>query len=87
MTNNINNYLNKTDEELAKDYKMGDKNAGDILISRYDPIVKKYTRKFFLIGGDENDIFQEGMIGLFKAMQGYNEKATANFKTFATLCV
>lgn len=87
MTNNINNYLNRTDEELVKDYKWGDKIAGDILINRYDPIVKKYTRKFFLIGGDENDIFQEGMIGLFKAMQGYNEKATANFKTFAILCI
>ena len=85
--NYINDYNNKTDEELVSIIRTGDESATEILLKRYQDLVKYSSSKFFLYGGDENDVFQEGMIGLYYAIKNYKEDSGAAFKTFAKLCV
>lgn len=78
---------NITDEELAIQAKMGNQDAMSELFARYKNLVNKLSRSFFLAGGDVEDLIQEGMIGLYKAIQNYSADKNASFKTFATLCV
>ncbi len=85
--NYINGYDSKTDEELVSIIRTGDKNATEVLLKRYQDLVKYSTSKFFLYGGDENDVFQEGMIGLYYAIKNYKQDSGASFKTFAKLCI
>lgn len=85
--NYINDYDNKTDEELVSIIRTGDKLATDVLLKRYQNIVKFNASNFFLYGGDENDVFQEGMIGLYYAIKNYDKKNGASFKTFAKVCI
>ena len=85
--NYINDYDSKTDEELVSIIRTGDKIASEVLLRRYQDLVKYSTSKFFLYGGDENDVFQEGMIGLYYAIKNYKEDSGASFKTFAKLCI
>lgn len=59
----------------------------DLLLNRYKSLVRAQSRMRFLIGGDEEDLIQEGMIGLYKAVRDYDESRGASFKTFATLCI
>ena len=63
-----------TDEELAGLAQKGDTNAEIELFNRYRNTITKYSRGFYLIGGDVEDLIQEGMIGLYKAIKGYNHK-------------
>lgn len=83
----MNKTEEKTDEELVKRYKGGDPEAMDLLLNRYKSLVRAQSRMRFLIGGDEEDLIQEGMIGLYKAVRDYDESRGASFKTFATLCI
>ncbi|MDD3185242.1 MAG: sigma-70 family RNA polymerase sigma factor [Anaerostipes sp.] len=76
-----------TDQELLEAIRSGDESMIDVLMERYRGLVRIESRKFFLVGGDEEDLLQEGMIGLFKAVQNYDERKEASFQTFATLCV
>lgn len=85
--NYINKYDKYSDEELISIIRTGDKKAADILIKRYHTTVKNSSSKFFLYGGDENDVLQEGLIGLYFAIKNFDEKNGASFKTFAKLCV
>ncbi len=85
--NYINDYENMTDEELVSIIRTGDKIATDVLIKKYQNTVRQSANKFFLYGGDENDVFQEGLIGLYFAIKNFDEKNGASFKTFAKLCV
>jgi RNA polymerase sporulation-specific sigma factor len=78
-------YVHKSDEELALLSKAGDDNAVEELFSRYTGVVKQTARSFFLFGGDASDVIQEGMLGLYKAVKGYNQQSS--FKTFASLCI
>ncbi len=86
--NYINDYNQKTDEELVSIIrKENNTTAINILIERYTNLVKYNANKFFLYGGDENDVFQEGMIGLYYAIKKYDENNGASFKTFAQICI
>lgn len=61
--------------------------AMEYLLEKYKPLVRQKTRKLFLIDGDKDDIIQEGMIGLFKAVRDYQVGKDAAFRTFADLCI
>ena len=82
-----NNYNLMNDEELIELIKSGDKYAIDFLIEKYKDIVNAKVSKYFMIGAEREDIVQEGMIGLFKAIQSYKPDKQNSFKTFANLCV
>ena len=82
-----NNYNNMTDEELIELIKSGDKYAIDFLIEKYKDLVNMKVGKYFMIGAEKEDIVQEGMIGLFKAIQSFKPDKQNSFKTFANLCI
>ena len=85
LTNN--NYEEFTDEELITLIKSEDKIALDFLIEKYKKLVNAKVSKYFIIGAEKEDIIQEGMIGLFKAIQSYKPDKHNTFKTFANMCV
>lgn len=76
-----------SDEVVASWANAGDSYALDYLIRKYKNIVRAKARSYFLIGADSEDIIQEGMIGLFKAIRDYDPKKNDNFGAFAELCV
>lgn len=76
-----------TDEELIARIRMQDHDAMDYLLDKYRNMVKRETREIYMIGADSEDLMQEGMIGLFKAIRDYNEERNCSFHTFAVLCV
>lgn len=77
----------RTDEELICCIRSGDRAAGDVLMERYKGMVLGKARSMYILGGDSDDLIQEGMIGLYKAMRDYDDSREASFKTFASLCV
>jgi RNA polymerase sporulation-specific sigma factor len=80
-------YNSLSDEEIAKRAKDGDLDACDFLVRKYKSFVKARTKSFFLIGAERDDVVQEGMIGLYKAIQSFEPDKRATFKTFAELCI
>lgn len=76
-----------TDEELVFLSQQGDENAKDELCRRYREFVRVKTRPYFLIGADRDDILQEGMIGLYKAIRDYNPEHSTRFLEFASICI
>ena len=82
-----NNYSVMNDEQLIELIKSGDKYAIDFLIEKYKDLVNMKVRKYFIIGAEKEDIIQEGMIGLFKAIQSFKSDKQNSFKTFANLCI
>lgn len=77
----------QTDENLINLIKNGDETAEIELFSRYKDLVVKISRTFFIVGGDLEDLVQEGMIGLYKAIKSFSPTKDASFKTFATICI
>ena len=77
----------KSDESLICQYRRGDRAALDILMEKYKPMVIKKARTMFLMGGETEDLIQEGMIGLFKAVQDYDEGRSVSFYHFSKLCI
>jgi len=77
----------KNDEDLVRLARQGCRTATETLLSRYRPLVESKARAYFLIGGDHDDVVQEGMIGLFKAIRDYRYDRLAQFRGFADLCV
>lgn len=75
-----------TDEELCVKAQEGDENSVNELLKKYKSLINKISRSYFLLGGDLEDIIQEGMIGLYKAIMNFNDKK-ASFKTFASTCI
>lgn len=75
------------DEELVLMAQNGDDEAQEYLLDKYKSLVRAKSRAYFLIGADSEDIIQEGMIGLYKAVRDYNEEKNASFRSFAELCV
>lgn len=67
--------------------KQGDEKALEEFFSSHKELVSKICRRFFLLGGEKDDIIQEGMIGLYKALMAYDETKNASFKTFASVVV
>ena len=80
-------YENAKDEELVQMAQNGDDGAQDYLLDKYKSLVRIKSRAYFLIGADNEDIIQEGMIGLYKAVRDFNEERNASFRSFAELCV
>ena len=76
-----------TDEQLVKMAQEGSETAQEILLEKYKSIVKMKTKDYYIVGSDNEDVVQEGMIGLFKAIRGYNPDRDASFRTFADLCI
>ena len=77
-----------TDERLVEQAQGGDKQAEEQLLLRYRNLVRYCARKFFLIGGETEDLIQEGMMGLFQAVGAYqNKEGNASFKNFAYTCI
>jgi RNA polymerase sporulation-specific sigma factor len=75
------------DEELVKMAQQGDEEAGEQLIRKYKEVVKTKAHLYFMVGADRDDIMQEGMIGLFKAIKDFDHNRQASFRTFAELCI
>lgn len=80
-------FINKTDEEIVIEARNGDNRALEYLLCKYQNFVKAKAKSYFLIGADKEDIYQEGMIGLFKAIRDFRTDKLASFKAFAELCV
>ena len=82
-----NNYNNMSDEELLEAIREKDTNALNFLICRYKDLVNSKVNKYFIIGAEKEDIIQEGLIGLYKAIKDYKEDKQNSFKSFANLCI
>lgn len=80
--NNVN-----SDEKLIEQCRLGDQAALDYILNKYKPLVIKKARSMFLIGGETEDLIQEGMIGLFKAIQDYNMDKSVSFYAFSKICI
>lgn len=79
--------IQKKDEELITLAKAGDKDALECLLKKYKDLVDMKVSKYFIIGAEREDIVQEGMIGLYKAVKNFNEEKENSFKSFANLCI
>ena len=75
------------DEDIIKDAKEGDNTALEFLINKYKSFVRAKARTYFLIGADREDIIQEGMIGLYKAIRDFRGDKLSSFRAFAELCI
>lgn len=75
------------DEDVVKDARNGSMEALEYLIKKYKNFVRAKARTYFLIGADKEDIIQEGMIGLFKAIRDYKSDKLSSFRAFAELCI
>ncbi len=84
---NLNSADNLTDESLCRMVASGDRRAEEILVSRYTRLVRTCARPYFLAGGDSEDLTQEGMLGLLKAVREFNGDKDASFRTFAEICI
>ncbi|MCR3758034.1 RNA polymerase sporulation sigma factor SigH [Clostridium felsineum] len=81
------NFDEKLDEEIVMMAKLGDEKSQEYLINKYYNFVKAKAKSYFLIGADKEDICQEGMIGLYKAIRDFKPSKLASFKAFAELCI
>ena len=76
-----------TDEQLIENINAGETLCMDVLIERYKRQVRNQARPLYLIGGDSDDLIQEGMLGLFKAIRDYRPDKSDSFEAFASLCI
>ncbi|MEN2769131.1 RNA polymerase sporulation sigma factor SigH [Ornithinibacillus xuwenensis] len=87
LIKNNDNLLKLDDDEILMRIHQGDTQALDYLIHKYKNFVRAKARTYFLIGADKEDIIQEGMIGLYKAIRDYDGEKLTSFKAFAELCI
>lgn len=80
-------YKELTDEELVEKIREGETACMDALIERYKRQVRNQARTLYLIGGDNDDLIQEGMLGLFKAIRDYRPEKEVSFEAFARMCI
>ena len=80
-------YGNTTDEELIDRIRQGESQITDYIMEKYKNLVRKKAKSMYILGADNDDLIQEGMIGLFKAVRDYDAGRDASFYTFADLCV
>lgn len=76
-----------TDEELILRLRDGEENITDYIMDKYKNLVKNKAKSMYILGADSDDLIQEGMIGLFKAIRDYDSGRDASFFTFADLCI
>ena len=82
-----NKYQNSTDEEIVAQIKSGDEKALSYILDKYKELVNMKVGKYFLIGAEREDIVQEGMIGLYKAIKNFVPDKQNSFKSFANICI
>ncbi|WPC41776.1 RNA polymerase sporulation sigma factor SigH [Clostridium sp. JS66] len=87
ISKKISSFEKKLDEEIVIQAKKGETRAQEYLINKYENFVKAKAKSYFLIGADKEDIYQEGMIGLYKAIRDFKPDKLSSFKAFAELCV
>ena len=80
-------YNETEDEVLIQRLRAGESMIADYLMEKYKGLVRKKARAMFLIGGDTDDLIQEGMIGLFKAVRDYQPDRETSFQSFANMCI
>lgn len=80
-------YKCESEEQIVEEAKKGNKRAQEFIISKYENFVKAKAKSYFLIGADKEDIYQEGMIGLYKAIRDFNGEKSTSFRAFAELCI
>ena len=80
-------YKQMTDEMLIENIKKDDKTALNCLIERYNDVVNMKANKFYMVGAEREDMVQEGMIGLYKAIKSFDTQKQNSFKTFANMCI
>ena len=83
----MSKYDRMTDEQLLCDYKKGNQEIMDYLMVKYKSMVRKKARAMYLLGGENEDLIQEGMIGLIKAVRDFDVTQKTSFSSFAELCV
>lgn len=83
----VSEFHNRSEEEVVIEAKKGNVKAQEYVISKYEGFVKSKSKSYFLIGADKEDIYQEGMIGLYKAIRDFNYEKSTTFKSFAELCI
>ncbi len=83
----MSKYECMTDEQLILKLRAGDKPIMDYIMEKYKNLVRKEANAMYLLGGETDDLIQEGMIGLFKAVQDFEAEQKASFASFAVLCV
>ena len=83
----LNSLSEFSDEALCALAVSGNREAEEILVTRYNRLVRTCARPFFLTGGDSEDLTQEGMVGLIKAVREYDGEKDASFRTFAEICI
>lgn len=85
--NSFEEFKEISDDEVVIRAQSGNNKAQEYLINKYENFVKNKAKSYFLIGADKEDIYQEGMIGLYKAIRDYNPDKLTSFKAFAEICV
>ena len=80
-------YSDSSDEELILRLREGEGDITDYICDKYKRMVRAKAKSMFLLGGDVDDLIQEGMVGLFKAVRDYDSGRDASFFTFADLCI
>ena len=80
-------YKCESEEKIVEEAKKGNTRAQEFIISKYENFVKAKAKSYFLIGADKEDIYQEGMIGLYKAIRDFNGEKSTSFRAFAELCI
>ena len=83
----MDKYDSMTDEQLIRELKNGDTAVTDYIMDKYKSMVRKKARAMYLFGGETEDLIQEGMIGLIKAVRDFDPSAGNSFSSFAQLCV
>lgn len=83
----MSKYDHMTDEQLIRELRNGDKAIMNYIMEKYKNFVRKEANAMYLLGGENEDLIQEGMIGLFKAVQDYEPEQKTSFYSFARLCV
>jgi len=83
----VRNYEKETDEALAAMTQNGDHEAMEFLMNKYKNMVRGRARTLFLVGADKEDLIQEGMIGLYKAIRDFHPEKNVSFQNFAELCI
>ncbi len=87
MPKDYSAYENITDEELIDRLRSGDTPIMDYICNKYKKLVRSKAKSMYILGADSEDLIQEGMIGLFKAVRDYDSGRDASFYTFADLCI
>ena len=80
-------YIEMTDDKIVELIQMGDSNALNYIMNKYNNIVNMKASKFFAVGIEKDDIIQEGLIGLYKATKSYDIEKQNSFKSFANMCI